>query len=78
MATFPEWYGVTLQKVLLYFGTDVNSFQENWILELGLALDPNLHFGSPNHELSFELSFELFFSWSEAWTNWFSLQNGAV
>ncbi len=74
MATFPEWYGVTLQKVLLYFGTNLNSFQANWILELGVALDPNLHFGSWNHELSFEL----FFSWSEAWTNWFSLQNGAV
>jgi hypothetical protein len=34
--------------------------------------NPSLHFGSPNHVLSFELFFSLF------QTNWFSLQNDAM
>jgi hypothetical protein len=35
------------------------------------TLDPSLHFGSLNHELSFELYFFVH-------TNWISLQNGAM
>jgi hypothetical protein len=35
------------------------------------TLDPSLHFGSPNHELSFKLLFLV-------WTDWLSLQNDAM
>jgi hypothetical protein len=35
------------------------------------TLDPNLHLGSPNHELSFELHFLVR-------TNWIPFQNGAM
>ncbi len=35
-----------------FLGTNLDSFEANWILELDLALDPSLHLGSPNHELS--------------------------
>jgi hypothetical protein len=35
------------------------------------TLDPSLHLGFPNHELSFELHFLV-------QTNWISLQNGAM
>jgi hypothetical protein len=35
------------------------------------TLNPNLHFGSPNHELSLKLFFLV-------WTNWFSFQNDAM
>jgi len=35
------------------------------------TLDPSLHFGSPNHELSFKLFILV-------QTNWFSLQNDAI
>jgi hypothetical protein len=36
------------------------------------TLDPSLHFGSPNHELSFKALFFL------VWTNWVSFQNDAM
>ncbi len=62
----PTLDGCTGSKFL---GTNLNSFEANWILELDLALDPSLHLGSSNHELSFLA----FFFWVE--TNWFSLQN---
>jgi hypothetical protein len=35
------------------------------------TMDLNLHFGSPNHELSLKLFFLIH-------TNWFSLQNDAM
>jgi hypothetical protein len=35
------------------------------------TLDPNLHLGSPNHEISFELHFLV-------QANWISFQNGAM
>ncbi len=35
-----------------FLGTILDSFEANWIFELDLALDPSLHLGSPNHELS--------------------------
>jgi hypothetical protein len=41
-------------------GTNMDSFEANWVLELELALDPSLHLGSPNHELSFLRSFFFF------------------
>jgi hypothetical protein len=34
-------------------GTNLSSFDANWTLELDLALDPNFHPGTSNHELSF-------------------------
>ncbi len=41
-------------------GTNLDSFEANWILELDLALDPtSLHLDSSNHKLSF---LALFFS----------------
>jgi len=40
-----------------FLGTNLVSFEANWILEFVLALDPSLHLGSPNHDLSFELLF---------------------
>ncbi len=36
-------------------GANLDLFEANGILELDLVLDPSLHLGSPNHELSFEL-----------------------
>ncbi len=42
------------------------NFVTNWILELDHSLNPNLHLGSPNHELS--LIWALFFV---VWTNLF-------
>ncbi len=40
-----------------FLGTKLELFKANWILELDPSLDPSLHLGSPNHELSFELFF---------------------
>jgi len=40
-----------------FLGTKLELFEANWILELDPFLDPSLHLGSPNHELSFELFF---------------------
>jgi hypothetical protein len=48
----PTLYGSVGSKFL---GTNLVSFEANWILEFVLALDPSLHLGSPNHDLSFEL-----------------------
>ncbi len=39
-----------------FIGTNLDSFEANWILELEHALELNLHFGSPNHELVKPLS----------------------
>ncbi len=52
-----------------FLGTKLELFEASWILELDPSLDPSLHLGSPNPELSFELFF-----W--VWTDWFSSQNG--
>jgi hypothetical protein len=41
-----------------FLGTNLDPFEASWILELYHALDPSLHLGSPNHELSFELIFK--------------------
>jgi len=38
-----------------FLGTNLDSFQVNWILEFNPTLHPSLHLGSPNHELSFEV-----------------------
>ncbi len=38
-----------------FLRTNLNSYEANWIFELGLALDFSLHFGFPNYE-----HFELF------------------
>jgi hypothetical protein len=40
-----------------FLGTNLDSFQVNWILEFDPTLDPSLHLGSRNHH---ELSFEVF------------------
>jgi hypothetical protein len=43
-----------------FLGTNVDLFETNPILWLDPPLvDPSLHLGSPNHELSFELFFFL-------------------
>ncbi len=53
-----------------FLGTNLDSFEPNWMFEFDLALDPNLHLGSSNHELSF-----LVFLFFGVETNWFSLQS---
>jgi len=53
--------------------TNLDSFGANWMLKLDPALDPSLHLGSSSHVLSFVAFFFLL-----VWTNWFSLQNGAM
>jgi hypothetical protein len=40
-----------------FLGTNSNSFEANWILELDLALDLSLHLSSSNHELFFLVLF---------------------
>jgi hypothetical protein len=40
-----------------FLGTNLDSSEANWILELDPALDSSLHLGCPNHELSLELFF---------------------
>ncbi len=40
-----------------FLGTNLDSFEANWILELDPALDSSLHLSSPNHELSLKLFF---------------------
>jgi len=61
--------GVLGSKLL---GTNLNSFDANWTHKLDLALDPNFHLGTSDHELSFLAIYIL------VWTNRFSLQNGAM
>ncbi len=41
----------------IFLGTNLDSFEANWILELDPTLDPSLHLDSPNHEVSFEVLF---------------------
>jgi hypothetical protein len=36
-----------------FLGANFDSFEANWILELGYTLVPSLILGSPNQELSF-------------------------
>jgi hypothetical protein len=36
-----------------FLGTNLDSFEANWILELDYILVPSLILGSPNQELSF-------------------------
>ncbi len=70
---FPIYLSPTLDEGpgSKFIGTNLDSFEANWILELDPRLYPSLHLGSPNSELSLKL-----FSFSLVWTNWFSLQNG--
>jgi hypothetical protein len=56
-------------------GTNVDSFEANWLLELEPTLDTSLHLGSSNHKLFF---FFFFFFFGVVWTNWCYLQNGAM
>ncbi len=54
----------TLDGVLgfKFLGTNLDSFEGHWILWVGtMPLDPSLHLGSPNHELSFNLGFLFLF-----------------
>ncbi len=45
--------------------------EKQWKTTEAPTLDPSLHLGSPNNELSFKLHFLV-------QTNWISLQNGAM